>query len=387
MPPTRRDMLRAAGAAGLGATALAATAGTADAAPHHGGLRVSSEPFGTMPDGTAVRRFTFGSDHGVLVQMLTYGATIQTLRAPDRRGRTDNIVLGMRTLDEYRALDTYFGATIGRYANRIADGRFTLDGTTYQIPPNDNGNALHGGPEGFNTKVWDATEVRRHDAVGVRFELTSPDGDMGFPGTLKVSVTYTVNVRAELVIHYLATTDKPTIVNLTNHAYFNLAGEGSGDVSGHRMRLAASRYTTIDAESIPLGPLPTVAGTPFDFRHATPVGARIREGVEQIQNAHGYDHNWVLDGGGRRPFVVITEPTTGRVLEAVTDQPGVQFYSGNFLDGSLTGISGHTYRQGDGLTLETQHFPDSPNHPDYPSTVLRPGQTYDTTTTYRFRTA
>lgn len=349
------------------------------------GLDIGSEPFGTMPDGTPVVRYTFGSATGVLAQMITYGATIQTLSAPDAAGRTGNIVLGLPTLAEYRAATTYFGATIGRYANRVKDGSFTLDGTTYRIPRNDNGNALHGGPEGFHTRVWEATEVVTDTAVGVRFGLASPDGDMGFPGTLHVTVTYTVTAANELVIHYVASTDRPTVVNLTNHVYFNLAGEGSGDVYGHEIRIDADRYAPVDAEAIPLGVLAPVAGTPFDFRRPAPIGARIRDGVEQIANAQGYDHNWVLNGSGMRTVCVVTEPTTGRVLETATDQPGLQFYTSNFLDATLTGTGGRMYRQSDGFTLETQHFPDSPNRPDYPSTVLRPGQRYDTTTVYRFR--
>ena len=382
---SRRTVLGTAGAVGL--TAAAASIAQPASAGQGGGLRISSEPFGTMPDGTPVKRFTFGSDSGVLAQMITYGATLTTLRAPDRLGHRDNVILGMATLDEYRALTTYFGATIGRYANRIAGGKFTLDGVTYQLPTNDNGNTLHGGPDGWDKKVWDATEVRTATAVGVKFSLVSPDGEMGFPGTVRASVTYTVTVANELVIHYVASTDKPTVINLTNHAYFNLAGEGSGDVFSHRMHLDADRYTPIDTVSIPLGPLPPVAGTPFDFRRPTPIGAHIRDGVEQIHNAKGYDHNWVLNGSGTRTFAVVSEPTTGRVLEAATDQPGVQLYTSNFLDASLIGVSGKVYRQGDGFTLETQHYPDSPNEPSYPSTVLRPGERYDSTTVFRFRTS
>jgi aldose 1-epimerase len=395
---SRRAVLRAAGAAGVTAAAAAAVAGAgsaAAAAPAVGtvpsvkptDLQISSEPFGTMPDGTPVRRYTFGAPHGLSVQMLTYGATIQALHTPDRHGRQGNVVLGLKTLDEYRTVSPYFGATIGRYANRIKGGRFSIDGHTYQIPPNDNGNALHGGPLGFDKKVWSAEEVRSPDSVGVRFGLVSPDGEMGFPGTLTATVTYTVDTSGELAIDYHATTDKPTIVNLTNHAYFNLAGEGEDTVYATAMQVDADQYTPIDTVSIPLGPQAAVAGTPFDFRHPTALGARIRDGVTQLVNAKGYDHNWVLTGygAGMRTVARAYHPGTGRRLECRTDQPGVQLYTGNFLDASVKGTSGRMYRQGDAFTLETQHYPDSPNEPSYPSTVLRPGQVYRTRTVFAFR--
>lgn len=387
---SRRTVLRAAGGLSAGAVAAGAGAFTGAApalaeggtATTQGGLSVSSEPFGTMPDGTAVRRFTFGSPHGVQVQAITYGAAIQTLHAPDRAGRRENVVLGLATLDEYRTKSPYFGAIVGRYANRIKLGRFTLDGKTYQIPVNDGKNALHGGTVGFDKHVWGAEEIHGQDAVGVRFTLVSPDGDMGFPGTLSTTVSYTVDAHGRLTIDYHATTDKPTIVNLSNHTYWNLGGEGGNTVYDHLMQINADRYTTIDSESIPLGPLPTVSGTPFDFRRATPIGERIRTATQQILNAHGYDHNWVLNrgGSGLSTACQVHHPSSGRTLRIDTDQPGLQFYSGNFLDGTLTGISGHTYRQGDTFVLETQHFPDSPNESSYPSTVLRPGQEYRTRT-------
>lgn len=374
---SRRSVLAGAGAIGLSGFVK-------------GGHGVSSKPgiekekFGTMPDGTVVDRYTFGSRHGLQVQMITYGATLQTVWAPDRRGRRGNVILGLATLDDYRTKSPFFGATIGRYANRIAGGRFTLDGTTYQIPQNDGQNALHGGPEGFDKKVWTAEEIDDGKRVGVRFGYVSADGEMGFPGELTTQVTYTVEGDA-LAISYEATTTKPTIVNLTNHAYFNLAGEGSGTVYDQLLQLDAARYTPIDATSIPLGPLPQVAGTPFDFRRPKPIGRDIRDGDQQILNAHGFDHNWVLDGRGRKHRAAwAKDPASGRTLECWTDQPGVQFYSGNFLDGTIKGISGKVYRQGDAFTLETQHYPDSPNEPSYPSTVLRPGQTYRTRTVYRF---
>ncbi len=385
---SRRTVLAAAGA-GVAAAAVAAPALGSVPSVKPSDLQISSEPFGTMPDGTPVERWTFGAPHGVHVQMITYGATVQNLFAPDRHGRLANVSLGMATLADYLALTTYFGATIGRYANRIKLGQFTLDGKTYQIPPNNNGNALHGGPAGFNTKVWSAQQVRTHDAVGVRFGLVSPDGDMGFPGTLTTAVTYTVNTAGELVIDYHATTDKPTIINLTNHAYYNLAGEGTDTVYGQQLWVDANQYTPTDALAIPLGPQANVAGTPFDFRKPTAIGARIRDGVQQIVFAKGYDHNWVLNGygSGLRTVARGYHPGSGRLLECRTDQPGVQIYTGNFLDASLVGVSGHVYRQGDAFTLETQHYPDSPNEPSYPSTVLRPGQVYQTRSVFAFRTS
>jgi aldose 1-epimerase len=392
---TRRSALAAAAAGGLLASAVAGAAPASANGKGGGGGRggtptTASEPFGTTKDGKAVERWTFGHD-GLRVTMLTYGATIQSVLVPDRRGRVADVSLGQKTLAEYEALTTFFGATIGRYANRIAKGRFTLDGQTYQVPVNDPGtnpqNALHGGPKGFNTRVWAAEAIDANGEAGVRFTLVSPDGDQGFPGELTTTAEYTVTADAQLVIRYRATTTKPTVLNLTNHVYLNLAGESSGSVYGHELQIAASQFTPIDAVSIPLGPQQDVAGTPFDFRKPRAIGERITVPDQQVLNALGYDHNWVFDGGidrDRTPVVVARDPGSGRVVETFTDQPGVQFYSGNFLTGSLVGQGGRTYRQGAGFTLETQHFPDSPNQPDYPSTVLRPGQEFTSWTRYRF---
>jgi len=354
-----------------------------DAGPR-GPLSLRREPFGTAPGGHPVERFTFANGRGVQVQMITYGAILQTLHAPDRHGRIANVTLGLRTVDDYVAHSgPYFGATIGRYANRIAGGRFTLDGTSYQIPVNNGPHALHGGTVGFDKKVWQATEVRTADSIGVRFGYRGPAGEMGFPGALTTTATYTLNTRDELVISYLATTDAPTVLNLTNHAYFNLAGEGSGTVYDHVLTIDAPGYLPTDAASIPLGPVAPVAGTPFDFNRATAIGARIRDDDPQLLMARGYDHTYVLDRPGRlRRVAVARDPRSGRVLTVATDQPGVQLYTGNFLDGSIAGISGRAYRQSDGFCLETQHFPDSPNHPAYPSTVLRPGERFTSTTVY-----
>ncbi|GHF72392.1 aldose epimerase family protein [Streptomyces thermodiastaticus] len=384
MELNRRTVIAGAAAAGLAATALGGTAQAAGRHPEGG--RPVKELFGTLPDGTKVHRWSLANG-GTRLKVLSYGGIVQSLELPDRHGRYANVSLGYDTLEPYLTGTTYFGALIGRYGNRIAKGRFTLDGTTYQVPVNDGENSLHGGPEGFNTKVWDVEPFTSGPDVGLHLYCTSPDGEMGFPGTLRVKVTYTLTRHGDWRIDYEATTDKATVVNLTNHTYFNLAGEGSGSIYDHELWLAARRYTPTDAGLIPTGELAKVAGTPFDFTRAKPIGRDIRTGHPQLITAKGYDHNFVLDKGvTARPqhAVTLRDPHSGRTLKIATDQPGVQFYSGNFLDGTLTGTSGRTYRQGDGLALETQHFPDSPNQPSFPSTVLRPGRTYRTTTIHSF---
>ncbi|MGY4767074.1 aldose epimerase family protein [Kribbella sp. CWNU-51] len=356
---------------------------------HHGELEIRKDPFGTTPDGQLVDVYTFTNGR-VTISMLTWGATIQRVETPDRRGRTTNISLGFDNLPDYAALSPYFGATIGRYGNRIAKGRFTLDGTTYQIPINDGENALHGAI-GFDKLVWKAAVVRNDGAVGVAFTYVSPDGEMGFPGELTSTVTYTLDRRDNLRIDYHATVKgKPTIVNLTNHVYFNLAGEGSGSIDGHVLQLNAPKYTPVDAGLIPTGELAPTAGTPFDFSTPTAIGDRLRNDHPQLIVGRGYDHNFVLGGepddDGLRFAARFTEPEHGRTVTVHTDQPGAQFYSGNFLDGTFLGIANLAYRQGDAFAFETQHFPDSPNHPNFPSTVLRPGETYQSTTIYTFGT-
>ncbi len=389
----RRSLLRGAGAVGVGAVAASAVAGTAHAEDHHGHHRhgrlfVRKEHFGTMPSGEPVYRYVFGRRHALNMAMITYGARVQEINAPDRHGRMADVVLGRKTLDEYRAGTTFFGATIGRYANRIANGEFTLDGVTYHLPQNNGTATLHGGPDGFDKKVWKATEVHHHDRVGVQFTYVSPDGEEGFPGTLTTVVTYTVNDRDEMTIHYHATVkDKPTVVNFTNHCYYNLGGEGTGDIYDHVAVINADRYSPTDDGQIPLGPSAPVAGTPFDFRHPHTFGERIRDGVHQLQLAHGYDHNWILRrrAGSRPSFAArISDPRSGRRVDCFTDQPGIQIYTSNYLDGTDLGLTGKLYRQTDAVTLETQHFPDSPNEPSYPSTVLRPGQVFDSTSIFRF---
>ncbi|MEU7281668.1 aldose epimerase family protein [Streptomyces sp. NPDC045431] len=379
MDTSRRTVLAAAAAAGL----MAAAGSPAYAS--EGGTPVK-ELFGTLPDGTKVYRWTV-ENGGTRLRVLSYGGIVQSLEIPDRHGRYANVSLGFDGLDDYLSSTTFFGALIGRYGNRIAGGRFTLDGTTYRLSVNDGPNSLHGGERGFDRRVWDVDPFTGPGGTGLVLRYVSADGEMGYPGTLRATVTYTLTARGDWRIDYAATTDRPTVVNLTNHTYFNLAGEGSGSVLGHELRLAASRYLPTDATLIPTGERAQVAGTPFDFRRAKPVGEDIRTAHEQLVTARGYDHNWVLDKGvTARPEAVATlrDPVSGRAMRIATTEPGVQFYSGNFLDGSLAGPSGRVYRQSDGLCLETQHFPDSPNRPEFPSTVLRPGETYRSTTVHGF---
>ncbi|MGK5169113.1 aldose epimerase family protein [Geodermatophilus sp. CPCC 205761] len=384
----RRGTLVAALGAGLLAAGLASPAGAA-AAPS-----TSVEPFGSTPDGTAVERWTLANGEMTL-RVLTYGGVIQTLEVPDASGDVENVVLGFPDLAGYVSDDDpYFGSLIGRYGNRIAGGSFTLDGETYQLPLNNGPNTLHGGPDGFDDRVWEATDVSEGDVAALQLRLVSPDGDQGFPGTLTTTVTYSLDAESRLTVHYEATTDAPTVVNLTQHTYWNLAGEGSGSIYDHELQLNASGFTPVDETLIPTGEIAPVAGTPFDFREPTAIGARIRQNDQQLLFGQGYDHNWALDrtdDGDREgsdaeealeEAAVLHDPDSGRTLTISTTEPGIQFYSGNFLDGTLVGTGGSIYRQGDGLALETQHFPDSPNQPDFPSTELRPGEVYDSTTVF-----
>ena len=342
---------------------------------------VKERPFGHTAAGEAVSGYSL--EAGVLqARILTYGGVVAALHAPDRQGQRANVVLGLASLAQYEAHSPYFGALIGRSGNRIRGGRFVLDGQEYQLPVNNGANSLHGGAHGFDKRVWSARVL---DGAALELRRRSPDGEEGYPGNLDVTVTYTLTEH-ELRIAYRATTDRPTPVNLTNHSYFNLAGEASGDVLGHELQLQASRYTPVDAGLIPTGELAPVEGTPFDFRTPRPIGACIREGHEQLLLAQGYDHNFVLDGwdGRVRPVALVRDPASGRTLEVLTSEPGLQFYSGNFLDASLLGSGGQVYRQSAGLCLETQHFPDAPNQPDFPSTILNPGEEYRSETIYRF---
>jgi aldose 1-epimerase len=337
--------------------------------------------WGHTADGTAVPIYTL-SDGQIEVRVTAYGAHLVSIRTPDRAGKMADVALGYDTLDTYLIKpNPYIGAIVGRYGNRIALGKFTLDGKTYQIPVNNGVNALHGGPTGFDQYVWQAKEV----PGGVEFTLVSPDGDMGFPGTLTTTVRYTLK-GSTLRIDYTAKTNKTTVVNLTNHAYFNLHGDDQGNILDQKIEIAADRYTPVDAGLIPTGELAPVAGTPLDFRKPEVIGARIGADFEQLKLAGGYDHNWVLNGkiGELHLAAILTDPVSGRKLTVETTEPGVQFYSGNFLDGSFTGRHGVKYEKHAGLCLETQHFPDSPNHPDFPSTVLKPGETMHSTTTFTF---
>jgi aldose 1-epimerase len=375
------------------AAVLALVAGSASAAPREHRPTLSGELFGLTPDNQRVDRYTLTNSHGMQVRIITFGGIVQSIRVPDRHHRMANVALGFATLDDYVTSNSpFFGALIGRYANRIAKGTFTLDGVTYHLPINNPPNSLHGGTVGFDKRVWSATPQQGRDTVGLELRLTSVDGDQGYPGTLHARVVYTLTNQNQIRIDYHATTDKATVVNLTNHSYFNLDGEGNGDIYDHVLQLNASRYTPVDATLIPTGELAPVAGTPLDFRRPTPIGERIRVGFDQLVKGRGYDHNWVLDRKDSTSLVraaKVTDRRNGRVLEIFTDQPGIQFYSGNFLDSTLVGTSGRMYRESDGFALETQHFPDSPNHqgdPNFPSVVLRPGQTYQTTTVYKFST-
>ena len=327
------------------------------------------------------------------VTVLTYGAILQTVEVADRTGAVRNVALGLSTLDDYVNRSPYFGAVVGRFANRIADGTFAIDGTTYRVPVNEPPTSVHGGPEGFDKKLWEAQPLADEAWVGLRLGHVSRDGDQGYPGTLDTQVTYRLaRDRGTLRVDYAATTDRPTIVNLTNHSYFNLAGEGRGSILDHVVQIAASRYLPLQGTLLPTGALDPVAGTPLDFRRPHAIGERIRDGFDQLVLARGYDHNFVLDrqdaAEGELAFAArVTEPDSGRVLEVWTTEPGIDFYTGNFLDGSLVGPSGHSYRQGDGLAIEPEHFSNSPNLAHFPSTVLRPGEHFASTTEYRFSTA
>lgn len=347
---------------------------------------VKKEAFGTTRDGKAVDLYTLTNAHGLEVRAMTYGGIIISLRVPDAGGAFDDIVLGINSLEGYLAGHPFFGTIVGRYGNRIAKAKFTLDGVEYKLAVNNGPNSLHGGLKGFDKVVWQAQSFESQDGVGVIFTYTSADGEEGYPGNLAVKVTYTLTDRSELIFDYHATTDKATPVNLTQHTYFNLAGAGKGDVLGHVMMINADRFTPVDATLIPLGELGSVAGTPLDFRQPTAIGARIEQKDEQLVLGGGYDHNFVLNrkGPGLALAARVLEPSTGRVLEVQTTEPGVQFYTGNFLDGTVTGKGGHVYRRRYGFCLETQHFPDSPNQPNFPSTILRPGQTYDSRTVFKF---
>lgn len=363
--------------------ALVAGANTATAGS------IEGTSYGKTSGGRDVTLYTLRNDNGFTVKFLDYGGVITEMDAPDRDGHFGDVVLGCKTLGDYETKSPYFGAIVGRYANRIAKGQFTLDGQSYHLPINNGPNSLHGGTDGFNKQIWGVKTQKGPSSVGAVLTYTSPDGQDGYPGTLQVTVTYTLDNDNSLRIDYQATTDKDTVVNFTNHSYFNLAGNGSGSVADQLLEIDADRYTPTDATQIPTGAIDSVAGTPMDFRKLTPIGARLRDPFPQLVLAHGYDHNWVLNKlrpGALAQAARAYDPGTGRILEVDTTEPGLQVYTGNYLNGSIVGSANTTYRQTAAFTMETQHFPDSPNQPNFPSTELKPGQTFHSTTLFRFST-
>jgi aldose 1-epimerase len=365
---------------------LLTTACLAQAPSKKGKPEVKKQSYSKMPDGTAVELYTLTNANGMEADIITYGGIVVSVKAPDRQGKFADVVLGMDNLSGYLGETAFFGALIGRYGNRIGHAQFTLEGKVYHLPKNDGDHTLHGGPQGFDKHVWKAAPVASSDGAALELTYVSKDGEEGFPGTLTAKVVYTLTDKNELKIDYTATTDKPTVVNLTNHSYFNLAGQGEGDILQHQVTINADRFTPVDAGLIPTGGLKAVKGTPFDFTKATAIGARIGQDDQQLQYAKGYDHNWVLNkgNGGLTKAAEVYEAKTGRVLEVFTTEPGLQFYTGNFLDGTVHGKGGKVYPRRGALCMETQHFPDSPNHPAFPTTELKPGATYHTTTVYKF---
>lgn len=355
---------------------------TAESPPKKGlpHMKVTKEPFGSLADGTAVELYTLTNDKGLKARLMTYGATLVSLDVPDKNGQPADVVLGYDNLESYVKNSPYFGSIVGRYGNRIAKGRFTLDGVTYKLATNNGENHLHGGLRGFDKVVWKAMSVKEDDGVGVKFAYLSKDGEEGYPGNLNATVIYALTNDNGLRISYELTTDKATPVNLTHHSYFNLAGEGNGDILGHELMLDADKYTPVDKGLIPTGELAPVKGTAMDFTVPAAIGSRIA----QVEG--GYDHNFVLNKGAAAMGLAarVFEPTSGRHMEIYTTEPGIQFYSGNFLDGTITGKSGKAYPKHSGFCLETQHFPDSPNKPNFPSTILEPGRIYKSLTIHKF---
>jgi aldose 1-epimerase len=350
--------------------------------------KMQKHVFGKIDDGQTIDLYTLSNKNGLEATISTYGGALISLRVPDKQGKLDDVVLGYANLEGYLTDKANFGGTIGRYANRIANGKFQLDGVTYTLSKNDGENTLHGG-RGFNRRIWTAKERSTPAAEALELIYLSKDGEEGFPGNLSVKVTYTLPANQnELRIDYKATTDKDTVVNLTNHSYFNLSGQGNGDILQHQLTIHAGRITPVDKTLIPTGELRDVRGTPFDFNQTTAIGARIEQDDEQLKLGHGYDHNWVLDKTGTPDKLFLAaeayDPQSGRVLDVLTAEPGVQLYTSNFLDGTVTGKEGKVYKRRYAFCLETQHFPDSPNHPGFPTTELKKGQQYHTATTFRF---
>jgi aldose 1-epimerase len=349
-------------------------------------MDIRKQAFGQTPDGAPADLYTLTNANGLVAQISNYGGIMVSLTVPDRDGKQEDVVLGFDTLEGYARHNLYFGCVVGRYANRIAGGRFTLDGVEYTLAQNDGDNHLHGGIRGFDKVVWEAEAIEGSDGMGLALTYLSADGEEGYPGNLSVKVVYTLTNDDALQIEYLATTDKATVVNLTNHSYFKLDGARSENTLGHVLMINADRFTPVDETLIPTGELRSVKGTPMDFTQPTVIGARIEQDDEQLRLGNGYDHNWVLNhGGGSLALAArVYEPVTGRAMEVHTTEPGLQFYTGNFLDGSATGKGGRVYNKRHALCLETQHFPDSPNQAHFPSPILRPGETYEQTTLYRF---
>ena len=366
------------------ALAAVMTSRTANAA-----ATLDHAPYGTTQDGQAVDIYTMTNEHGLRVRFLSYGGVITEINAPNRAGRLDNIVLGLGTLREYETLPGHFGAITGRYANRIGGAQFTLNGQTYHLIANNGPNTLHGGPNALDHRVWTVSPLTTPNGVAATLSYASPDGDQNFPGTLTTQVTYTLTNDDVLQIVYVASTDKDTVINFTNHSYFNLAGNGSGSITDQLLVVNADRYTPTGPDQIPTGEIAPVESTPLDFRQMIPIGARLHSAFQQIVYARGYDHNFVLNKptGGVMTFAARAyDPRSGRLIDCFTSEPGVQVYTSNGMNGSIVGSSGTTYRQTEGFTLETQHFPDSPNKPNFPSTELKPGQEFRSTTIFHFAT-
>ena len=397
--PRHRRIVVAAVALATTAACKPAPRATSDSAASAAAPAVSSTakpgvtraPFGKLQDGRDAELFTLTNAHGIEVRATNYGGIITVLRTPDRAGHFDDIVLGFDSLSGYFKDSPYFGAIVGRYANRIAKGQFKLDGATYHLATNNGPNSLHGGLKGFDKVLWTAEPFQSDSGAGVKLSYTSASGEEGYPGALAVKVTYTLTPRDELVVDYEATTDKATPLNLSQHTYWNLHGAGQGDILDHVLTLDASAFTPVDSTLIPTGEIKPVAGTPFDFHTPTAIGARIDQPDTQLKYGKGYDHNWVIDrpkgSTGLEPAARVLDPKSGRTLDISTTEPGIQFYSGNFLDGTIHGKGGKVYGHRSALALETQHFPDSPNHPNFPTTILRPGQTYRSRTVFTFGVA